>query len=755
MLIKAITNPFNEPTKLEDKRLSQFVNDVVRLNYQALYTTKNPYTDLKVFKTFNALSRIIFIYCKKNLNCVTTKSLYKLIDFVLKDNIKDLEIDGKELLFGVLHMMNGLVLKENWVGPSFLSGKANKVLKKELDINYIEKYKISFDGLKELESLLNVSGVEEEEFNQFLFKHVKSEEFLKKDYSHIVDDYLALNGEGYTRQLKLLDLFVLYALCVEYLAEKEEFGKQVEIRLMQARVYNLHTQILENPTTILKDKLINTYKDLLASLRDFLDHGAEIKFFCFVKLEYALIILNYFKYQESKTQILEAMSLLGIEINFIGKLGIRTKYQTFKVPQLTVEINKTNEDSNEESIKEEKGKPTIKKLNEIFDNILHEKPIFDEIGNENKKLSLEEDLVISALIKNLIKSFPMDDMIKEQIRAYLNKAIDNYHNWSILLNHLITRSDIEYSSSKRMERSMIQYEQIVIDWHSKDGSLFERAKYVYFLNFPNLISIVTSFADNYKQTNCYMSAAGLLEDVGLYEEAIECKAIGGNQDQALELLKKLTEKQANTPKMLCVLGDIKKDESFYLKAIKLSDGKYKRAQKSLGRFYFTRGNFTDALVYYKNTVALNEMDLSVWLNMGYIYMVTKDFKSAILCYQKAVFIDNCQSKAWANLCFLYKSEKRYPEAFTAIKEAVKFNERNWQMWYNYLIVARHLNKFSNFVKGCLKVIELNHAEQLEPFIITQFNVLLQSEFELKNKADSFRQIELLVKRLFKKLKESV
>ena len=60
------------------------------------------------------------------------------------------------------------------------------------------------------------------------------------------------------------------------------------------------------------------------------------------------------------------------------------------------------------------------------------------------------------------------------------------------------------------------------------------------------------------------------------------------------------------------------------------------------------------------------------------------------------------------------------------------------------------NKFSNFVKGCLKVIELNHAEQLEPFIIIQFNVLLQTEFELKNKADSFRQVELLVKRLFKK-----
>lgn len=747
MLIKRLTNPFIVPKNVSDKALSEFITDIVQYKYNRLFSINNTYGHLKSFKLLNALSRMFFLFCEKDLVCTTNGNLYKLINQVLSSSLTDIEMPKEELLLSVLHLLNGLFLKENWVGPSYLSPKAEKVLKKELGINHNDKYQIDLSGIEELGLLLESSDLTLNELNSFTFKNVKQEKFLKKEYGERVDKYLALNGEEYTRQLKLLDLFVLYGRSIEFLSSKEEFKKSTELKLMLARVYNLHTQILEDPALTLKRKLMDTYKMILASLRDFLEKKDDIKFFCFIKLEYALIILNYYKYRDSKSQILEAMSLLGIEVNFTGKLGIRTKYQTFKLPQLTVEISNANTgEKDEEKIGEEKIKPTVKKLNEIFDNILHEKPILDEINNNNQKLTLEENLVVAALIKNMMKSFPMDDMLREQISAYLRKTIDDYHNWTILLNSLITRSDIEFTNKKKMERAMIQYEQIVKDWHSKECDVYERIKYVYFLNFPNFLNIMTSFAENYKKTNCYMSAAGLFEDCGLFEEAIECKAICGNKDQALELLKKLPERKVNTPKMLCVLGDIYKDINYYKKALDLSKGKYKRAQKSLGRFFFLKKNYDEALVYYKNAVSLNEMDLLCWLNMGYIYMSMNDSKSAILCFHKAVFIDDCQSKAWANLAVLYKGIKKHEEAFNSIKEAVKHNERNWQMWYNYLIMSTDVKNFAGFVKGCRKVIELNHPEQLGEFIIKKFNSVLKHEFELKNKANSFRQIELLSNR---------
>ena len=743
MLAKALTNPFVETPEHADPAVKQLLADIRECRYSSIFTKRNNYQSLKAFKAINTIARLYFIFCEKGLACLPAKTLHALIDYVLSLQTEGLEVDAYCLLLSSLHLLHGLVLKENWTGPSYLFKQADKVLKEELKVDSKSKYELELNDQPFLAELLDVVEVKAEEFNNFDFRRVKTAEFLKRDYSKLVDQELAINGEDFTRQLKLLDLFVLYAKSVEYLLERPEHSNSLELNLMQARVYNLHTQILENPTSYLKTRLINAYQTALGALRPVDESSADIELFCCVKLEYALVLLNYFRYKESKALILEVMSLFGIEVSFTGKLGIKTKYQTFKVPQLVVEVNKTSSADDQPSKMEETDqKPTVKQLDEIFDNILYEKPVFEEL-TENKDLTLKESLVIMALIKITMKSHAMDDMLKAQINAYLTKAIDPYHNWSILLDALILRSNLEFSNFKRMERAMIQYEQISKDWHSKTCQFSERAKFVYFLHFPHYISVMTTFAENYKKTNCLMSAAALFEDCGLFEEAIECKAMAGNHDQAVDLLKKMPESIANSPKMLCVLGDIYKDPKYYLKAWEESSCRSVRAQKSLARHYFSRKQYDQALEHYKQAVSLNEMLLLCWMNMGYIYMNQQDVKSSIMCYSKAVFIDVSQSQAWANLAVLYKSEQRYSEAFTAIQEAVKINERNWMMWYNYLIIAMQEMNFTAFVKGCLKLVELNHPEQLKDFIVAKFVIILEHEFSAKNNAASFRQIELL------------
>ena len=58
-----------------------------------------------------------------------------------------------------------------------------------------------------------------------------------------------------------------------------------------------------------------------------------------------MILLDYYQYEKSKKLILEAMNLNGLEIKFTGKLGIKTKFQTFKIPQLVVEVSKNTENN--------------------------------------------------------------------------------------------------------------------------------------------------------------------------------------------------------------------------------------------------------------------------------------------------------------------------------------------------------------------------------------------------------------------------
>ncbi len=125
---------------------------------------------------------------------------------------------------------------------------------------------------------------------------------------------------------------------------------------------------------------------------------------------------------------------------------------------------------------------------------------------------------------------------------------------------------------KKMERAMLQCEEIFKDWHSTTTPLIERKKFMFFIKFPLYIDIISDMADNYKTIESYMSAAALLEDCGLFEEAIECKAMAGNQDQALILYNKLSKERKNSPKMLCILGDVKKDISCYEKALEFSGG---------------------------------------------------------------------------------------------------------------------------------------------------------------------------------------
>lgn len=74
----------------------------------------------------------------------------------------------------------------------------------------------------------------------------------------------------------------------------------------------------------------------------------------------------------------------------------------------------------------------------------------------------------------------------------------------------------------------------------------------------------------------------------MYEECIECMALSGLMEEAKKLCKERLTIGEN-PKLLCTYGDIMNDYLQYKKAWKLSNKRYPRAQKSLGRYYFSKG----------------------------------------------------------------------------------------------------------------------------------------------------------------------
>ena len=268
-----------------------------------------------------------------------------------------------------------------------------------------------------------------------------------------------------------------------------------------------------------------------------------------LKIEYALAILNFYEYKKSKKLILEAISNFGLEINFTGKLGVRTKYQQFQVPQLIVQIERSNNQI-DETLNEENDReifPTVAKLEDIEDNIHYETPVLTSIldskankkennqsdyysfinvegvqklskaegadKNKNKMISLPQNICILALIKHMLISRPIDDMLREQLTAYIEKSLEQYSSWSILLNQLMIRSDLEFKHHKKLDRAMIQYEAIMEDSNSIKGSPKDRQKFLHIIHYPSFLEISTKFAKNYIKLNSYMSASIVFEEV--------------------------------------------------------------------------------------------------------------------------------------------------------------------------------------------------------------------------------------------------
>lgn len=91
-----------------------------------------------------------------------------------------------------------------------------------------------------------------------------------------------------------------------------------------------------------------------------------------------------------------------------------------------------------------------------------------------------------------------------------------------MINALLLRSQLEFSAVRKIERAMLQLEQIVQDWHSKEFALYERLDHIYTIQCPSFIKIVSSVADSYRSIGSFMSAAELYKDVGMLEECIEC-----------------------------------------------------------------------------------------------------------------------------------------------------------------------------------------------------------------------------------------
>lgn len=119
---------------------------------------------------------------------------------------------------------------------------------------------------------------------------------------------------------------------------------------------------------------------------------------------------------------------------------------------------------------------------------------------------------------------------------------------------------------------------------------------------------------------------------------------------AEEIMKKSTFKNYN---LLCLMGEMKCDHTWFIKAWEESGHKCSKAMRQLGRYYFFENDYHKAIECYQKALAINKLYPDTWFTMGCAYMRIEDWKGAIFAFGTVVSIDNRKQEAWANIANCY------------------------------------------------------------------------------------------------------
>jgi tetratricopeptide (TPR) repeat protein len=133
--------------------------------------------------------------------------------------------------------------------------------------------------------------------------------------------------------------------------------------------------------------------------------------------------------------------------------------------------------------------------------------------------------------------------------------------------------------------------------------------------------MMRELAKSYQSMGVFISAYELLLEVGLYEDCILCLFLGGRATQAEELAAERLKIDKNAPPgILCLLGDIKRDHTYYKQAWEASGHKFARAMRSLGRYYFFQNDFKTSVDCFERALSINRLYQEAWFTLGCAYM---------------------------------------------------------------------------------------------------------------------------------------
>lgn len=340
--------------------------------------------------------------------------------------------------------------------------------------------------------------------------------------------------------------------------------------------------------------------------------------------------------------------------------------------------------------------------------------------SDQPKLQALDSSILLSIASSIKNTSPENGLTREETIPYATRVIEGgSSNWQVYTQALLVRSRIEGYKSRTIERGLLQLQalvdQVIADTansetttegqegdaaastflpkakESESAPATERLQYIFQLASPTRWDLEAELASRWVSLGGLRSALDIYQRLEMWAEAALCWAATEREDKARSVVRRQLfhatdggseEEPADdekwegaprdpapleAPRLYCILGDIDASTEMWEKAWEVSNNRYARAQRSLGRHYIAANDFIKAALAYSKALTIDKLNQPSWFAFGCTLLELEQFDRAVEAFTRCVQLDEGDAESWSNLgAALMKTD---PEAkLAAIKK---------------------------------------------------------------------------------------
>lgn len=354
--------------------------------------------------------------------------------------------------------------------------------------------------------------------------------------------------------------------------------------------------------------------------------------------------------------------------------------------------------------------------------------------NDQPPLQDVDSSLIMLRVAYIKSTSPFQDALTlDELRVMTNRVIEtaeNSVNWSIYSRALWERSLIDASSAKTVERGAIQMQLLVDELgvnsvaflgRSPENSSIDatpsRLSYIHQLLPLPKWDMDAKLADRYMSLGSLKSALDIYERLQMWHQVALCYSAVGQDEQAVEVLKKYLESNPKDARAWSILGDVTQKPEYWEKSWEI--GKYAGSRRSLAGYYYNppksgnvERNLDLVIEYLHDALSVAPLHFMAWFLYGCAGLETEQYELSAEAFTRCAAIDEQDSKSWSNLATSLLRLGKKNEAYTALKRAVALSseDKNWRIWENYVTIAMELEDWNQVLRGTRELLKIRGSE---------------------------------------------